>query len=126
MTKVSKRLLEKQHGALSEEMGLLLDNMEDFIGNDEEFFRRGDAIKSRYDEMTEHLRGLRTGKAGNMETIFTLEEVATILKIPVKSARNFVREKKIKGFKIGREWRVAEVDLQAYIDRLKAERDEQA
>ena len=57
------------------------------------------------------------------EEMFTIEEVAKHLKLSIRTVRDYVREKKIKGVKVGKEWRVPDSDLQAYIEELKTKRD---
>ena len=54
-----------------------------------------------------------------METILTPEEVANYLKRPVKTILNFLRDGRITGFKVGREWRILEKDLEAFIDKSR-------
>jgi excisionase family DNA binding protein len=57
------------------------------------------------------------------EPLYTVEETAEYLKLKLRTVRAFLTAGKIKGVKVGREWRVPESDLQAYIDGLKAARD---
>jgi excisionase family DNA binding protein len=54
-----------------------------------------------------------------VEEVLTLAEVAAHLKLPVKTTRKFVVAGTIRGFKVGRQWRVRESDLQAYIDHQR-------
>lgn len=49
-----------------------------------------------------------------METIYTVEEVATILKVSVATIRAWIRQKKIKFIKVGKSVRFK----QSEIDRL--------
>lgn len=57
------------------------------------------------------------------ETLYTCEEVAERLHIKLRTVWKWLRERKIKGVRMGREWRIPDSDLQAYIDGLKAQRD---
>ena len=54
-----------------------------------------------------------------MEPLLRIEEVAEILKLLPKTVRQYVREKKIKGVKIGREWRIKEDDLSVFVDSVQ-------
>jgi len=54
-----------------------------------------------------------------VDNIYTLEETADKLKMSVRNVRRWVDEGKIKAFKLGREWRVHEDDLQAVIDNAR-------
>ena len=56
--------------------------------------------------------------------LYTLKEVADILKIHHGTVLRFVTENKIKGVMIGRTWRVSEEDLKSYIDGLKTNKGE--
>jgi len=46
--------------------------------------------------------------------LYTAEEVAKILKIDKQTVLRFIREKKIKAIKIGREYRIKESELEQY------------
>lgn len=50
-----------------------------------------------------------------MEHLYTTEEAAAKLKIHHETMRDYLREHKIAGVKIGRCWRVRESDLIAFI-----------
>jgi excisionase family DNA binding protein len=54
-----------------------------------------------------------------VDNVLTLPEVAAHLKLPVKTTRKFVVAGTIRGFKVGRQWRVRESDLEAYIDHQR-------
>jgi excisionase family DNA binding protein len=56
------------------------------------------------------------------DALLTVVDVARRLKIPVSTARQLVARSEIRGFKVGRNWRVLESELIAYIDaqRYKA------
>jgi len=51
-----------------------------------------------------------------MEKLYNVDEVAEILRIHKETVLRFCRESKIKASKIGREYRIKESDLKAYID----------
>jgi excisionase family DNA binding protein len=51
-----------------------------------------------------------------MENLYTVEEAAEKLKIHHETMRDYLRERKITGVKVGRSWRVRESDLSAYIN----------
>ena len=54
-----------------------------------------------------------------METLYTVEEVADILKLQPFTVRKMFREKKLLGFKIGKAWRITESGLQAHVVQLE-------
>lgn len=49
--------------------------------------------------------------------VYTLDEVAEVLKITRRTLYTYVKEGKLKAVKIGREWRVSENALQAFIEK---------
>jgi len=50
-----------------------------------------------------------------MHTLLTVEQAAATLQIRPKTVKGWLREGKLTGCKIGRQWRVREVDLDAFI-----------
>jgi excisionase family DNA binding protein len=49
--------------------------------------------------------------------VYTLDEVAEVLKITRRTLYTYVKEGKLKAVKIGREWRVSEAALQDFINK---------
>lgn len=49
--------------------------------------------------------------------VYTLDEVADILKITRRTLYTYIKTGKLKATKIGRYWRVSEAALQAFVDR---------
>lgn len=49
--------------------------------------------------------------------VYTIEEVAQILKVSVSTVRNLIDRGELKAFKVGNQWRVKKEDLQAYMSR---------
>ena len=49
--------------------------------------------------------------------IYTVEEVADLLKIKPETVRIMLRDNEINGFKAGKAWRVTEDDLKKYIQK---------
>lgn len=47
--------------------------------------------------------------------IYTVEEVADLLKIKPETVRVMLRDNELNGFKAGKAWRVTEEDLKKYI-----------
>jgi excisionase family DNA binding protein len=56
--------------------------------------------------------------------IYTPIEVAKILSLSEKTVKDFLRADKIKGFKLGKEWRVKKQDLQDFIDNCPRTKSE--
>jgi excisionase family DNA binding protein len=55
----------------------------------------------------------------DFETVYTRSEVGFILKIGRVTASRLIGEGKIKGFKVGRAWRVRKADLEEYVRRQR-------
>jgi excisionase family DNA binding protein len=53
--------------------------------------------------------------ADTQDKLYTLQEVADYLRVTRQTIYNYVTAKKLKAFKAGREYRVTEEELQAFI-----------
>jgi excisionase family DNA binding protein len=53
-----------------------------------------------------------------MEKLFTVDEVADAFRINKQTVLRFIREGKIKAYKVGREYRVKEEEVNAYLTRV--------
>ena len=53
-----------------------------------------------------------------MEKILTVNDVAAILQVKAITVREMFREKRLRGFKVGKSWRTTEVMLQEDISAL--------
>lgn len=51
-----------------------------------------------------------------MENLYTVEETAEKLKIHPETVRGWIRERRLSAVKVGREWRVRESDLVAFVN----------
>ena len=51
--------------------------------------------------------------------LYTLQEAADILKVSRQSVYNFVKDKRLKAAKVGREYRVTKEDLKEFIESQK-------
>ncbi len=58
-----------------------------------------------------------------VEKLHTPEGAAKLLGLSPRTITNYLQKGIIKGIKAGTKWRIPESDLQAYIDGLKAARD---
>lgn len=58
-----------------------------------------------------------TSKGGINMKIYTVEEVADLLKLKTETVRVMLRDNEINGFKAGKAWRVTEDDLKKYIQK---------
>lgn len=54
-----------------------------------------------------------------METIYSVKEIAAILKLQPFTVRKMFREKKLLGFKIGKAWRITESQLWAQVRQME-------
>lgn len=48
--------------------------------------------------------------------VYSIEEVAEILKVSQRSVYNYVRSGKLKASKIGKSWRISSAALQTFIE----------
>lgn len=55
-----------------------------------------------------------------MNGILTPQDVADKLKLNVQYVRRLLLNGKLKGFKLGNDWRILERDLEAFINRASA------
>jgi excisionase family DNA binding protein len=53
-----------------------------------------------------------------MDKILTVNDVATVLQVKAITVREMFREKRLRGFKVGKSWRTTEVMLQEDINAL--------
>lgn len=61
-----------------------------------------------------------------MEELYTVEEVAALLKLKEETVTKLIRQKKLPGFKVtGGSWRVSEKDLKAYIEEQRRKYQQQ-
>jgi len=51
----------------------------------------------------------------NTEKVMTVQEVSAYLKIPVSTLYELTRKGKLKGVKVGRQWRYLEADIRAFL-----------
>jgi excisionase family DNA binding protein len=52
-------------------------------------------------------------------TLYTVKEVAIILKVTYRTVWNHIKAGKLKAGKIGREWKVTETDLKEFVNNSK-------
>ncbi len=57
--------------------------------------------------------------------LLTIEDVAGELKLSAYTVRKLLREKQLKGFKLGKEWRVRRDGLERFLASRQAEVDRQ-
>ena len=56
------------------------------------------------------------------ETYYTLAEIAEKLKVSYRTAYRWVQAGELSAYKLGSDWRVAESDLQAFLQARKIRR----
>lgn len=62
---------------------------------------------------------LQLRKGGEMETLYTMPEVAEILKVTLQTVRNFIERGELVATRLGGAVRIAESDLKAFIEKGK-------
>ncbi len=53
--------------------------------------------------------------------IYTINDLMEILKVTRRTLQGYIKKGKIKGFKMGNEWRVTRESLEEFIDRFTSE-----
>lgn len=48
--------------------------------------------------------------------LLTVHETAEQLKVKESTIRAWIRDKKLRAIKFGREWRIAEIDLESFLN----------
>lgn len=51
------------------------------------------------------------------DKVYTVEEVAGILRVSEATVRNLIERGELKAFRAGNQWRIREKDLEAYMNR---------
>jgi len=59
------------------------------------------------------------GRIDKVMDIMTVDEVATYLKMSPQVIRRWLRQGKLKGVKIGKEWRIDKADIDALMKKDK-------
>lgn len=49
--------------------------------------------------------------------MLTVKETADYLKMDIETIRRYIYRKSLKAYKVGKEWRIKETDLQEFIER---------
>ena len=52
-------------------------------------------------------------------TLYTVKEVAIILKVTYRTVWSYIKNGRLKAGKIGRKWKVAETDLREFVNSSK-------
>lgn len=66
-----------------------------------------------------------------MSDILTLKETAEYLRVSGQTVYNMIKDRRIKAYKVGREWRFFRSDIMAYLEstsrnRILSTKDEEA
>jgi len=49
--------------------------------------------------------------------LYTIEEITDILKVTQRTLYNYIKSGSLKAVKIGKYWRVKQIDLQKFVDQ---------
>ena len=52
----------------------------------------------------------------DIDKLYTVTEIADILNVSDRSVRNFIQNGELKAYRFGREYKIKESDLQAFIE----------
>ena len=61
---------------------------------------------------------MSTQDPGKLDTILTVNDVASVLQVKPITVREMFREKRLRAFKVGKAWRTTQRMLQEYIEAL--------
>jgi excisionase family DNA binding protein len=56
-----------------------------------------------------------------VQQFYTISDVANLLQTKEATVRKYLRENKLKGYKVGKFWRIKEVDLENFMDQFSNE-----
>ncbi|MGV8123497.1 MAG: helix-turn-helix domain-containing protein [Candidatus Xenobiia bacterium LiM19] len=107
-------LSEKREQKIVQSAQDFIDDVMDGSASDEELDRRLDVILENWNQHKES-----EGMTMVVEKLYTPKEAAQDLGWAEKTVLDYLRAGKLPGVKMGREWRIKEKDLQAYVDALK-------
>lgn len=116
MERVSS-LSEKREKKIVQSAQELIDDVMEGGASDEELDRRLETICQNWQQHKESEE-----RRMSAEKLWTPDEVAAHVHKSKKTVMQYLRTNVITGVKVGREWMIADSDLQAYIDGLKAAR----
>lgn len=78
-------------------------------------------VSDKWRDHKEHMERNGGSEMEDMEKLFTPEQAAEYLQISPKTVRAYLREKKLKGVKLGKEWRIKQSALKEFVDNLKGQ-----
>jgi excisionase family DNA binding protein len=77
--------------------------------------RDADALAYAYGE---HPRETDVGESGMLRApLLTLHEAAEKLKVKESTIRQWIKDRELRAIKFGREWRIAQIDLEAFLNQ---------
>jgi excisionase family DNA binding protein len=56
-----------------------------------------------------------------VQQFYTISDVANLLQTKEATVRKYLRENKLKGYKVGKFWRIKEVDLENFMSQFSNE-----
>ena len=62
------------------------------------------------------------GRGSSGRTLLTIHDVAEFLRIDPKTVRRLVKSQRLAAYKVGRQWRISERDLWAYLTERRNEK----
>lgn len=68
-----------------------------------------------HEKKIETLRALNERLLGREKSMWSLEDVAKYLEVSNQTVYNMIRDKRIKAYKVGREWRFHPSDIEGHI-----------
>ena len=86
------------------------------IGNQRRF--RGDEILTYIERQGDGVAGPLPGAAPQPDRLYSLREVASVLKITSEVAAKLLRTNRLPGFRVGMEWRCYGRDLNKMVDEM--------
>ncbi len=62
------------------------------------------------------------GRGSSGRALLTIHDVAEFLRIDPKTVRRLVKSQRLAAYKVGRQWRISERDLWAYLTERRNEK----
>jgi excisionase family DNA binding protein len=56
-----------------------------------------------------------------VQQFYTISDVANLLQTKEATVRKYLRENKLKGYKVGKFWRIKEIDLENFMSQFSNE-----
>jgi len=91
---------------------------------EEKFDRRSQGVLNKWQDHKKHIEQSGGTDMEDIEKLYTPEQVAEHLQVSQKTIRAYLRSRKLKGVKLGKEWRIKQSALKDFVDNLNGQDQE--